>query len=244
MNDEIRIGIIYPGGGAEHEYYIHAEKSKQNIQIFLALSRHGGTENNDHDVEELKKTARIDWICEAADRILCLDLNVLFYACTSGSFVLGRSHAEKQIQTLKEKSNLPAGSTSLAFVKALNLLKFERIGLLGTYPEDATLLFLNFLNEFNIKIQKLDYLDASSGWDASKLEEKVILEKVLKLSKFCDCILLPDTALPSMDLIDTLQSKSGKIILSANQVSLWDSISMASDNIDSQKFLKEFIYKI
>nr|HIA88564.1 hypothetical protein [Gammaproteobacteria bacterium] len=57
----LRLAFIWPGGGAEQEYYQFAEATGDQIKIFLACSRVGGTgEGSDHDIEALLETARID----------------------------------------------------------------------------------------------------------------------------------------------------------------------------------------
>ncbi len=63
-----RLGFIYPGGGAEPDYYRFAEA--HGFQAFLVGSRIPG--GDDHDVAALLQTARTEHIVEAARRLLSL----------------------------------------------------------------------------------------------------------------------------------------------------------------------------
>ena len=109
MTPALRLGLVWPGGGAEHEYYAFAEALDDRLKIFLAPSRVGGAPGRDHDLEALADTARIDWILEAARRLLPLRPDVVLWACTSGSFILGRAHAQSQVAALAD----PVGAISV-----------------------------------------------------------------------------------------------------------------------------------
>ena len=93
-----RLGFVYPGGGAEHDYYRFAER--HGFQVFLAGSRIPA--GDDHAVEALLQTARTEHILESARRLLTLRVDAILWACTSGSFILGRAGAEAQAQALRE----------------------------------------------------------------------------------------------------------------------------------------------
>ena len=69
-------------------------------------------------MSSLHETGRIDWIVEAAERIIPFAPDVVLWACTSGSFIKGRRFAEQQVAALEQAMGKPAGSTSLAFAAA------------------------------------------------------------------------------------------------------------------------------
>ena len=155
--DALRLAFVWPGGGAEQEYYQFAETTGDQVKIFLACSRVGDTgEGSDHDIDALLETARIDWITDAAKRIVCMRPDTVFWACTSGSFVVGRHGAEEQVSALQKATGVPAGSTSLAFASAITQLGFRRVGVLAPYPEPAARAFVAFLKEFDIEVVFLD----------------------------------------------------------------------------------------
>ena len=172
--DALRLAFVWPGGGAEQEYYQFAEATGDQIKIFLACSRVGDTgEGSDHDIEALLETARIDWITDAAKRSVCLRPDTVFWACTSGSFVVA----------LQEATGVPAGSTSLAFAAAITQLGFRRVSVLAPYPEPTARAFVAFLKEFDIEVAFLEWLDAPSGWDSAAMDGEMIIERVVQVSQ-------------------------------------------------------------
>ena len=68
-----RLGFVYPGGGAEHDYYRFAEAN--GFTVFLAGSRIPA--GDDHDVEALRQTARTEHIVEAARRLMTLRVDAM-----------------------------------------------------------------------------------------------------------------------------------------------------------------------
>ena len=233
----LRLGFIWPGGGAEHEYYQFAEALDDRIKVFLSCTRTGGGHDDDHDVEHLRQTARIDWITEAAKRLICLEPDCVFWACTSGSFIVGREGAEAQVSALAQTTGASAGSTSLAYAEVLRRLGMRSVGVLATYPEPATMAFVKFLQEFDIEVVKLDWLDAACGWDAALLEPDVVMQKTIDVAiDEAQAVLIPDTAMPSIFLADDLEKAVSRPVLTANVVTLWHAMSLAGRSLPIQGF--------
>ena len=233
MSDKaLRLLMVWPGGGAEHEYYQFAEALEDRIKIFLACTRVGGHGDADHDVDALLETARIDWLCEAAGRSRVLAPDCVFWACTSGSFIVGKSGAHAQVEALSELMGVPAGSTSLAFVNALAELGLNSVSVLATYPEPASRAFESFLSEHGINISRLHWMDAASGWAASALDAEMVVEQAhASVTDDTQAILIPDTAMPTLHLIERLERETGLTVLSANAVTLWAAMKLAGGNI-------------
>lgn len=219
-----RLGFIYPGGGAEHDYYRFAEA--HGFQVFLAGSRIPKGDN--HAIEALLETARIEHILEAARRLVSLRLDALLWACASGSFILGRTGAEAQAEALQRATGLPATSTSLAFIAALERLGVRRVAVLATYPEPASRAFGAFLAEHGIAVPSLHWLDAASGFDAANIAAEQLFKGLADIDiGQAEAVLIPDTALPSLDLVDRLEAACGMPLLTANQVTLWAALGLA-----------------
>ena len=219
-----RLGFVYPGGGAEHDYYRFAEAN--GFTVFLAGSRIPA--GDDHDVEALLETARTEHIVEAAKRLMTLRVDAILWACTSGSFILGRAGAEAQARALADATGLPATSTSLAFVAALERLGVRRVAVLATYPEPASRAFAAFLGEHGIAVAGLSWLDAPSGFDAAVIDETRLAAALLNIDlAAAEAVLIPDTALPSLELIDRLEAACRRPVLTANQVTIWAGLGLA-----------------
>jgi maleate cis-trans isomerase len=232
-----RLGFIYPGGGAEPDYYRFAEA--HGFQAFLVGSRIPG--GDDHDVAALLQTARTEYIIEAAQRLLTLRVDAVLWACTSGSFIVGRAGAEAQLRALRETTGKPVTSTSLAFIDALAALGARRAAVLATYPEPAARAFAEFLGAFGITVASLSALDAANGFDAARIGSER-LRRVLDAIDLdgVDAVLVPDTALPSLDLVESLEARAGRPVLTANQVTLWAALGLVRHDVAINDFGRIF----
>jgi maleate cis-trans isomerase len=224
----LAIGMIVPSGGPEPDYYGYERAAEGRLRFYLTISRVGGEPGHDHDPEALKQTARFDWLVEAAERIADCRLASIEWACTSGSFVLGRRFAEEQVAAVRKAAGVPAGSTSLAFARACAAIGARKVAILATYPENVARLFVDFLAEFGIGTTVLRTLDVLSGWDAARLGECEIAGEAARLATTgADAVLIPDTALPTFHFVAKIESRLGMPVLSANAVTVWDALQLA-----------------
>ena len=70
-------------------------------------------------------------------------------------------------------------------------------------------------------------LDTPSGPHAAELGDDVLLAAAESLHAPKDAaILVPDTAIPTLHLIAQLQARTDRLVLTANQVSLWQSAKL------------------
>ena len=235
----IRLGIIYPGGGAEQDYYRFAERL-EDVVCFLVFSQKANA-GHSHSLPALRETAKITRLEHAARRLVPLRPNAVLWACTSGSFVVGRAGALEQVRAIKAITGVPASSTSLAFVRVLRMMKVRRVAIAATYPRAATQAFATFLAEFGIQTCDLYAHGLRNGDLSSRLDRK----DVIALAKSADspeaqAMLIPDTALPSFEILDELHALVQKPVLTANQVTMWEGLRLAGWDAgrDSRLFLK------
>ena len=228
----IRVGIIWPSGNGEFEYFQYARATGERLRVYLTSTRVGGEEGKDHDIEALQQTARMDWLSEAARRLTLLEPDAVFWACTSGSFILGRDYAERQRDAIERAAGVPAGSTSLAFAKVLDEIGVRRVSVLATYPEPASRAFAAFLAEFGIEVVHLQWLDAPGGWDASAMDSERIVNGVREATvDGADVVLVPDTALPTLSIVERLEETASRPVLTANAVSLWEAMALGGERM-------------
>jgi maleate cis-trans isomerase len=179
-------------------------------------------------VEALLQTARVEHILEAAARFAVLDPDVVVWACTSGSFIVGRDGAERQAAALRDATGRPATSTSLAFIEALAALGARRVSVVATYPEAAARALARFLGESGIEVASLQWLDAPSGLDAALIDQQRLTDAIRRTAPSRpDAVVVPDTALPTMELLTRLEAIAGCPLLTANQVTLWAAMGLA-----------------
>jgi maleate cis-trans isomerase len=230
-DDRVRLGLLYPGGGAEQDYYLFGEAVQDRVRMFLVGTRVGGGGNDDHSVAALLRTAAIENLTEATRRLSLVRPDAVMWACTSGSFIVGRRGAERQAEAMSEIAKVPASSTSLAFARALSMLGLRRVAVLAPYPEPASRAFVAFLGEWGIEVDGFLWLDAPNGFDSALIPAETILRAARETDRRgAEALLIPDTALSTLSIVDELERGLGKFVLTANQVTIWEGLRLAGSS--------------
>lgn len=225
-----RLGILYPPSGAEFEYYRHGERLGDDVRIALLGVRIFG-DDEEHALHHLRRTAALPNLGISARALAPLAPAAAIWACTSGSFIDGLDHAHAQADALAGMLGCPATSTSLAFPAALNALGIERVSVLATYPRTTAAAFVDFLGETGISVDEMRCLDAPSGPAAAALGESGFFEAANSMNVApASALLIPDTAVPTLAWIQTLEDRLGCTVLTANQVSLWHTARLSGLN--------------
>lgn len=236
-DDEIvRIGLFYPTGGGEHEYYEFAEALDWRVRPFLVCAGLAGGENS-HAPEAMKRTADIEALEVTARSLVPLRPDAVTWACTSGSFILGREYAQAQASAISAVIGCPAGSTSLAFARALATLRIDRVGVVATYPEPAANAFAAFLGEFGVTVGAMRCLGAPNGRASYRIPAEHVMEIGADLdASDLQALLIPDTAIAMFRAASRLEESLGKPVISANQATLWDVLRLAGSDLKPHGF--------
>lgn len=162
----------------------------------------------------------------------------VIWACTSGSFIGGLEWATRQSKELEKILGVPVTSTVLAFKDAISVLGYRHVDILSPYPEDVTQQLVEFLQEGGVTVGHVKALDCPYAADSHQLN---VLEEV---RAFCAAhkgsttpLLLPDTAVNSLELVDTINKEADRVVLTANQVSLWAGMKLLRCPKPARKYL-------
>ncbi len=155
-------------------------------------------------------------------------VNLIVYACTSGSFAGGSEWDQEIIDTIQQETGIPATTTSTAVLHALHTLGIQRIALGTPYNEEITMLGKNFLENEGFKVVNsiaLDNLDRILAGDRPSLAYE-LGRKVD--TKEAECVFISCTQFPTMDVVSELEADLGKPVVTANLASFWHALQLLS----------------
>jgi len=177
-----------------------------------------------HEVDDLANMGEHDVLLDGGRRLQRWRPEIVMWACTSGSFVVGRGGSLAQSDHLARELGVPVSSTSLAFIEALRALDVDRVDLLSPYPLPATEAFISYLAEWDVEVAWSVHLD-HPGARSSERTRATDVQRYLERPGRTDFLLLPDTAVWGFELLLSLGDASTGI-LTANQVTLWQALRM------------------
>ena len=97
-----------------------------------------------------------------------------------------------------------------------------------------------FVNE-NFKITSNSYFNIKSDIDIGKVDPNYLFKVLTKMDhKNSDALFVSCTALPILSILDKLEKKIKKIVLSSNQTLIWDTLDKIGENNSIKGFGKLF----
>lgn len=223
------IGFIYPDHAAEDDYPVAERILADRFAgepVRLAVEHIYGTDL--HAIAELKDLGSEARLAEGARLLAKHDPVAVVWACTSGSFVFGHKGAAEQVDKLAGVAGVPASSTSFAFARACHALRVRRVAVAASYPDNVAALFEQFLRAEGIEVLRT----SSAGIDTAAEVGRLSRDRVVDLAVRNDhpeaeALLVPDTAMHTIAVLDTLEQRLGKPVLTANQVTVWEGLRIA-----------------
>jgi Maleate cis-trans isomerase len=173
--------------------------------------------------EMLKKMA--DDITDVTKEILPdQKLDCVAYGCTSGTIAAGFESIYEKVNLAKPNTKVTTPITSA--INALRKLKINKISIFTPYTDEINQSVIKYFEEENIEISKLSYFDIASDIDIGRVDPNYLYDVLTKqdLSK-SDTLFVSCTALPVLSLINHLEKKLGKLVLSSNQTLIWDTLN-------------------
>lgn len=219
----IRLGFLYPGHAAEDDYPTMAGWLDPSPQVQVV---HTSVGEDAHRVDALLDLGGPDRLADGAARLESPDAVV--WACTSGSFVFGMDGARAQVSPLSEQLGVPASSTSFAFVEAIRSLGIDQVAVAATYPADVTAAFVSFLGEAGITVVSSEAEDIITATEVGTFEADRVRRFVAAGDHpDAQAVLVPDTALHSAAVVESLEAALDKPVLTANVVTMWEALRLA-----------------
>jgi maleate isomerase len=150
-------------------------------------------------------------------------LDCVAYGCTSGTIAAGYSSIYEKVNLAKPNTKVTTPITSA--IKALKKFNINKISVFTPYTDEINQSVAEYFKKENIEVVSLSYFDIASDLDIGKVDPDYLLEILTKidLSK-SDGLFVSCTALPVLSLIDRLEKKLGKVVLTSNQTLIWDSL--------------------
>ena len=171
--------------------------------------------------ETLKKMA--DDIPKVTEDILPdQKLDCVAYGCTSGTIAAG-------YQSIHDKVNSAKPITSA--INALKSLKIKKLSIFTPYTDEINQSVINYFKKENIEIDELSYFDIASDLDIGKVDPQHVFETLAKIDLTkSDALFVSCTALPVLSVINELEKKINKVVLSSNQTLIWDTLKEINYN--------------
>ena len=167
------------------------------------------------------------------------NIDCIVYGCTSGTISAGYSSIEKKVKAAKPNAKLTTPSS--AAIKAFKKLNVKKLAIFTPYSKKLNDNIIDYFLKEGFEITSNSYLDIAADYDICKVDEKFLYEVLSKI-EMCgaEALFVSCTALPVLNIINKLEKKLNKPVVSSNQALIWDSLMMISENKNITGFGKLF----
>ncbi|WP_163561047.1 hypothetical protein [Halomonas sp. NO4] len=229
MPTQQRLGILLPDDGpTDYEWYDLNRSAACQAGELPAIEVGRVPSDGHHEHGALTALGAPDRLAPTGENLVNeTGAGAVVWACTSASFIGGLEWAEAQSRELERRLGVPVTSTALAFRDALAVLGAHSVDLLGAYPQAVTQALAYFLGESRVTVEHVKALDCPYAADSHRMD---ILAEV---RAFCAAhpdterpLLVPDTAINSLALVEAMNREAGRVVLTANQVTLWAGLEL------------------
>ena len=166
-------------------------------------------------------------------------LDCVAYGCTSGTVAVGYNSIKEKINKVKPEAKVTTPITSA--VKALKKMNIKNISIFTPYTESINHSVIEYFKDSGINVKALHYLDIASDIDIGKVDSNYLFEVLSNLDlNDSEALFISCTALPALDLIEKLEKKLNKIVLSSNQTLIWETLNLIGNKKSVLGFGKIF----
>lgn len=234
MRPEARAGIVFDAG-RHHRARLGFVLLAMEQTVEAELHRHAPPGVGVHctraamanAVTAANLEAMLEGIGPAAALILPdAPLDVLCYACTSGSVVIG----EDRVRAALASADPGAQTTTLVtgVIRALEALEARRIVIGTPYLDEVNRIEADYLTERGFDVLGITGLNLTNDADMARVSPDYIESFALSLDRQdADAIFISCGALRSIEVVERIEAKVGKPVVVSNQAMLWDCLRLA-----------------
>ena len=166
-------------------------------------------------------------------------IDCVAYGCTSGTVAAGYDTIKSKVNLVKPEAKVTTPITSA--IKALSALGIKKISIFTPYTKMINDSVVGYFKKENIIVNSLTYFDIDSDLDIGKVDETYLFEVLSQIDlKDSDALFVSCTALPVLSIIEKLEEKLNKIVLSSNQTLIWDTLNAIDYKNNIEGFGKLF----
>lgn len=208
-----RIGLLLPSSNTtmEPEFYRMAPTGV-TVHTARMLLRSVTPEGLEEMAGEAQRAARL---LETAG------VDVMVYGCTSGSLIKGVEWEKELISRLTEATGIQTVSTAGAVVRALKALGLKRVAVVTPYMDEINRLERVFFELHGLEVNAIRGMGLIRNQDIGNVSGERVVELVEAVVGDSEGVFISCTNLPVIALIEELEEKMRRPVVTSNQASMW-----------------------
>jgi len=153
-------------------------------------------------------------------------LDAIAYSCTSAGAIMGKESVDKAIAS--GRPGVPATTPIYAATDALNGFGAKRIAVLTPYQASVNAIIADRLETNGFELVRFVTFGFDNDMDMAQLEPKSIAAAAIQADHpQAEALFISCTAIRSCELVDQLEQRLGKPVVTAVQALFWKSLRLS-----------------
>jgi maleate cis-trans isomerase len=216
---ERKLGLIVPSWNTVNEYefqrVVTPAMSVHSMRIRITAD---DEENFTRMAKEVPGAAKL--LAQAKVQVIC-------YGCLAGGFIKGPGHDQEIIGDIESATSIPGVAAAAAVVDALRAMKVARVSVASPYEPWLNDKLAQYLHAFSIEVLALKGLGTQAHASFTPEQNAELASEVDRPK--AQAIFISCSNFRTLEVIELLENKLGKPVLTSNMCSLWKMLRVLGD---------------
>ena len=214
-----KLGLIVPSWNTMMEYETQRMATDGTSVHSMRISHTADTEEN------------IVWMgtqVPAAARLLAhAKVDVICYGCTGGGFIKGPGYDQQLSQDIEEATGIQGTTTIVGVTDALRAFGAKKLCVASPYEPWLNERLREFLGQTGFQVLAIKGLGTQAHATIKPQEVEALVMSVDRPDG--DAIFISCTNFGTLDIIESLEKKLGKPVVTSNSASMWKMMRLVGD---------------
>ncbi len=167
-------------------------------------------------------------ISRAAAGILPGDrIDILIYACTSGTAVIGEAEVIRRLQAARDRGDIPCTTPVTSALAAFSCFSARRISILTPYIESVNRRLVEFFATRGVATLNIHGFGIESDADMTGISHRSIVTAARHACHAdADALFISCTALRSAQVVAQIEAAIEKPVITSNQALVWHALKL------------------
>jgi maleate isomerase len=166
-------------------------------------------------------------ILRAAELLAHAKVDVICYGCTGGGFIKGPGYDQQLSSEIKEATGIPGTTTIVGVTDALRVFNAKKICVASPYAQWLNDRLRVFLNQSGFEVLEIKGLGTEAHSTIKPEEVEALVMSVDRPE--ADAIFISCTNFGTLDIIESLEKKLKKPVVTSNSGSMWKMMRIVGD---------------
>jgi maleate isomerase len=214
-----KLGIIVPSWNTMMEYETQRMAGNGTSVHSMRISHTADTEEN------------VIWMgtqVPAAAKLLAhAKVDVICYGCTGGGFIKGPGYDQQLTNEIKEATGIPGTTTIVGVTDALRAFGAKKLCVASPYEPWLNEKLRDFLGKTGFEVLAIKGLGTQAHSTIKPEQVEALVTSVDRPD--ADAIFISCTNFGTLDIIESLEKKLGKPVVTSNSGSMWKMMRVVGD---------------